>query len=245
MNSEPAAPDEAKQLAAMIDHTLLKPEAAAGQIDRLCEEAREYGVASVCVNPTFVRRAAARVAGSDVKVCTVVGFPLGAHVSDIKAAEARRAVEDGAREVDMVLNVGALKDGDDAAVESDIRVVVEAARSGGALCKVILETCLLTDDEKRRACETTVRAGADFVKTSTGFSTGGATVADVRLMHDAVSAAGVRVKASGGIRTLADLRAMIGAGAARIGASAGVAIMRELVGAGGDAGSRSADKGAY
>lgn len=225
-----SVPSDPKSLAAMIDHTLLKPEATTAQIDRLCDEARSFGFASVCVNPTFVSHAAGLLDGSNVKVCTVVGFPLGAHVSDIKAAEAQRAINDGATEVDMVLNVGALKSGDDAWVESDIRAVVDVAHSAGAICKVILETCLLTDEEKRRACSAAIRAKADFVKTSTGFSSGGATVADVSLMYDAVQSAGLRVKASGGIRSLADMQSMIAAGATRIGASAGVAIMGELLG---------------
>jgi deoxyribose-phosphate aldolase len=228
MGATQPIPNDPLALAAMIDHTLLKPEATTAQIDQLCDEARSFGFASVCVNPTFVSHAAARLHGCGVEVCTVVGFPLGAHVSDIKAAEARRALDDGATELDMVLNVGALKNGEDSLVESDIRAVVDSAHTNGALCKVILETCLLTDEEKRRACAAAIRAGADFVKTSTGFSSGGATIADVALMHDAVHAAGVRVKASGGIRSLADMRSMIGAGATRIGASAGVAIMREL-----------------
>src|SRR5947208_2496610 len=169
----------ARDWASLIDHTLLKPDATESEINRLCEEAAQYHFASVCVNPTWVRVSACHLQGSGVPVCTVIGFPLGATLSDVKAYEARRAIMDGAREVDMVINVGALKSGDDCLVEHDIRSVVEVAHEYSVTCKVIIETALLTDDEKVRACQAAKRAGADFVKTSTGFSKGGATVADV------------------------------------------------------------------
>lgn len=223
-------PTDPKLIAGMIDHTLLKPEATRVDVKALCAEARIDAFASVCVNPVFVADAKAFLAGSDVAVCTVVGFPLGANATDTKADEAARAIEDGATEIDMVLAIGALKARDDLYVERDIAAVVEVCRNGGALCKVILETCLLTDDEKIRACDTAIGAGADFVKTSTGFSKGGATVEDVALLYEAVKEAGLGVKASGGIRTLADFNAMVGAGATRIGASAGVKIIEEAVG---------------
>lgn len=211
--------------AGMIDHTLLKPEATKAQVKKLCEEAVEYGFHSVCVNSSFVYYCAELLKGSDVKVCTVIGFPLGAMSTAGKAAEARAAVDDGADELDMVLHVGMIKSGDWEYVKQDIASVVEAA-GGQALVKVILETCLLTDGEKEKACRICVEAGADFVKTSTGFSTGGATAEDVALMRKTVGdKAGV--KASGGIRTLADVKVMTEAGADRIGASAGVAIVEE------------------
>jgi len=212
-------------LARTIDHTLLKATASAGQVRILCAEARQNGFASVCVNPAWVPLCAAELAGSGVAVCTVIGFPLGANASATKAAEARLAVAQGAGEVDMVLNVGWAKDGAWAQVEADIRAVVEAA--GSALVKVILETCYLTDEEKRQACAAAQRAGARFVKTSTGFGSGGATVEDVRLMRQAVGS-GMRVKASGGVRTCRDALLMLEAGADRIGASSGVAILEEL-----------------
>ncbi|MGX1195448.1 deoxyribose-phosphate aldolase [Metabacillus sp. SLBN-84] len=209
--------------AKMIDHTLLKAEATKEQIVKLCEEAREYGFASVCVNPVWVKTAAQELKGSDVKVCTVIGFPLGASTTAVKAAETADAIQNGAGEVDMVLAIGLLKSGAEEAVEADIRAVVEAAESK-AIVKVIIETSLLTEEEKVRACGLSLSAGADFVKTSTGFSTGGATVEDVTLMRKVVGdKAGV--KASGGIRDLNDLRAMAEAGANRIGASSGVKIM--------------------
>ncbi|MGM0924282.1 MAG: deoxyribose-phosphate aldolase [Bacillota bacterium] len=209
--------------AKLIDHTLLKAEATKEQLVKLCEEAREYGFASVCVNPVWVKTAAEELKGSDVKVCTVIGFPLGASTAAVKAAETADVIQNGAEEVDMVLAIGLLKSGEVEAVEADIRAVVEAADSK-AIVKVIIETSLLTEEEKVRACELSLRAGADFVKTSTGFSTGGATVEDVALMRKVVGdKAGV--KASGGIRDLNDLRAMAEAGANRIGASSGVKIM--------------------
>lgn len=215
-----------KNVAAMIDHTLLKPDAKKEQIELLCQEAKEYKFASVCVNPTWVNFTSQLLKGSGVKVCTVIGFPLGATTSETKAFEAKNAIENGAKEVDMVINIGALKDGDDQLVEKDIRAVVDAAK-GKALTKVIIETCLLTDEEKVRACELAVKAGADFVKTSTGFSTGGATVQDIALMRKTVGS-NIGVKASGGIRSTEDAGNMIDAGATRIGASSGVAIVKGL-----------------
>jgi deoxyribose-phosphate aldolase len=198
--------------ASLIDHTLLKPEASDEDIKRLCAEAATYRFASVCVNPTWVRAAACNLQGAGVPVCTVIGFPLGANLPDVKAYEARRAIFDGAREVDMVINVGALKSGDDCLVEHDIRSVVEAAHEYNVICKVIIETALLTDDEKVRACLAAKKAGADFVKTSTGFSKGGATVADVALMRRTVGS-DLGVKASGGVKGLEDARKMVAAGA--------------------------------
>jgi len=198
-------------------------------VQRLCEEAAQYHFASVCVNPTWVRVSACHLQGSGIPVCTVIGFPLGATLSDVKAYEARRAIMDGAREVDMVINVGALKSGDDCLVEHDIRSVAEVAHEYGVTCKVIIETALLTDDEKVRACQAAKRAGADFVKTSTGFSKGGATVADVALMRRVVGSE-LGVKASGGVKNIEDARAMVEAGATRIGASVGVKIAQEAAG---------------
>ena len=218
-----------EDLARYIDHTLLKPDATEEQIRSLCAEALEYNFRSVCVNPTWVSLASQLLRGSEVLTCTVAGFPLGANEPETKAFEARRAIRCGAREVDMVLNIGALKSGDDALVLRDIRAVVEACRDGSAVCKVILETALLTDDEKRRACELARKARANFVKTSTGFSTGGATVEDVALMAEVVRPAGMEVKASGGIKSYSDARALIAAGATRLGASASMAIVQEAV----------------
>ncbi|UZH05709.1 deoxyribose-phosphate aldolase [Heyndrickxia coagulans] len=211
-------------LAAYIDHTLLKPEATEKDILKLTAEAAQYHFASVCIHPYWVKLAAKELAGTGVKVCTVIGFPLGATTSETKAFETKKAIEDGAEEMDMVINIGALKSGDIEAVEADIRAVVEAAQ--GKLVKVIIETCLLTNEEKELACRLSVKAGAHFVKTSTGFSTGGATVEDVKLMRQTVGdKAGV--KASGGIHTKAEAEAMIEAGATRIGASSGVKIVSE------------------
>jgi len=215
--------------ASLIDHTLLKPEASKRDIERLCAEAAEFGFASVCVNPAWVKTAAAFLKGSGVPVCTVIGFPLGAAISDVKAFEARRAIFDGAREVDMVINIGALKSGDICTVEDDIRAVASAAHENGVLCKVIIETALLTDDEKVTACLAAKNAGADFVKTSTGFSKGGATVHDIALMRRAVGS-DLGVKASGGVKGIDDARAMFEAGATRIGASVGVKIAQEADG---------------
>jgi deoxyribose-phosphate aldolase len=214
-------------LARYIDHTLLKPNATEEQIRNLCAEAREFNFRSVCVNPTWVALAAELLRGSEVLTCTVVGFPLGANEPAIKAMEARRAIRNGAREIDMVINIGALKSGNDALVLRDIRAVVEDCVDGNAVCKVILETALLTDDEKRRASELARTARAHFVKTSTGFSTGGATVSDVALMAEVVRGAGMEVKASGGISSYSDAKAMIEAGATRLGASASIGIVRE------------------
>ena len=207
-----------------IDHTNLKQDATKKDIIKLCEEAKQYDFASVCVNPSWVPLCAKELSGTDVKVCTVIGFPLGETTSGAKAFETKEAVANGAQEVDMVIHVGALKGGDDDYVYHDIKAVVDA--SGEAHTKVIIETCLLTDEEKVRACELAVKAGADFVKTSTGFSTGGATVADVALMRKTV---GDRcgVKASGGIHTREEMLALIDAGATRIGASAGIALIKE------------------
>ena len=215
--------------ASLIDHTLLKPEATESDIRRLCEEAAQFGFASVCVNPFWVKRAAEFLRGSGVPVCTVIGFPLGATLPDVKAYEARRSIFNGAREVDMVINIGALKSGDDCAVEDDIRGVAQAAHENEVLCKVIIETALLTDQEKVRACLAAKNAGADFVKTSTGFSKGGATVDDIALMRRTVGRA-LGVKASGGVKGIDDARAMFEAGATRIGASVGVKIAQEAEG---------------
>jgi deoxyribose-phosphate aldolase len=214
-----------RQMAAYIDHTLLKPDATAAEVDELCAQALEHGFASVCVNGTWVRRCAEILAGSSVLTCAVVGFPLGACAPEVKVYEARRAIEDGACEVDMVMNVGALRSGDDEFVRRDIAGVAQACHRLGARLKVILETCLLTDGEKVRACEAAMRAGADFVKTSTGFSKGGATVEDVALMRRTVGPV-MGVKASGGVRDKDVAAAMIQAGATRLGASASVALVR-------------------
>ncbi len=216
-----------QQLAQMIDHTLLKAEASPADVQKLCDEAVKYNFYSVCVNSAYVKQASALVRNSPVKVCCVVGFPLGAQSSQIKQLEARRALREGAREIDMVINVGALKGGDDALVLKDIRGVVEAAKEGRAKCKVILETSLLTNEEKVRACQLSMKAGADFVKTSTGFSTGGATVEDIALMSRTVAPRKLGVKASGGVRTYADAIKMIQAGATRIGSSNSVKIVEE------------------
>jgi deoxyribose-phosphate aldolase len=214
-------------LARYIDHTILKPNATEEQVRKLCAEALEFNFRSVCVNPTWVSLAASLLRDSEVLTCTVVGFPLGANESEIKAMEARRAIRNGAREIDMVINVGALKSGNDALVLRDIKSVVEDCVDGNAVCKVILETALLTDEEKRRASELAKKARAHFVKTSTGFSTGGATVSDVALMASVVRGAGMEVKASGGISSYSDAMAMIEAGATRLGASASIGIVRE------------------
>ena len=210
------------ELVHWIDHTLLKPDAVKDEITQICEEAKEYKFASVCINPTWVSLAQKILRGTLVKVCTVIGFPLGATFPETKAAEARTAVSLGADEVDMVINIGALKSGDYTLVERDIRGVVRAA--GRRTVKVILETCLLTDDEKEKACLIAKDAGAHFVKTSTGFSSSGATVKDVALMRKAVGMT-MGVKASGGVRTYEDACKMVEAGATRIGASASVAIV--------------------
>lgn len=220
---------ETDDFAKYIDHTLLKPEATVKQIVDLCAEAREYNFASVCINPTHVKLAAQLLRDSPVKVCTVIGFPLGANTTTVKRYETQQALADGATEVDMVINIGALKSGNTDLVEKDIAEVCQVAHAGEAICKVILETALLTDDEKAQVCLLAKKAGADFVKTSTGFGGGGATVHDVALMRQAVGPS-LGVKASGGIRTFADAREMIAAGATRIGASAGVKIIQEARG---------------
>mgnify|MGYP005814880273 CR=1 FL=1 len=217
-------------LARMIDHTLLKPDATQDKIAQLCFEARKYHFASVCVNPTHVKLCADLLAGSDVKVCTVIGFPLGATSPEVKVFETETALKNGATEIDMVINIGALKSGDNELVARDIRGVVETAHKAGALCKVIIETALLTDEEKVVACLLAKEAGADFVKTSTGFSGGGATVHDVELMKRTVGP-NVGVKASGGIHTFEEAEALVAAGATRIGASAGVKIIQAASGA--------------
>ena len=211
-------------IAALIDHTILKPEATRDDVVRICREARQYGFASVCVNPYWVPLVRAELAGSAVKVCTVVGFPLGATSTEAKVAETAVAVRVGATEIDMVINIGALRSGDRDAVRQDIRQVVRTAHEAGAIVKVILETALLDDAQKATACTLAKQAGADFVKTSTGFSTSGATAHDVALMRGVVGP-GMGIKAAGGIRTLSDLRAMTAAGATRIGASASIKIV--------------------
>jgi len=208
-----------------IDHTLLKPEATEDQVDQICDEATEFQFASVMINPSWVKHAARRLKGTGVAVGTVVGFPLGAHTPEVKAMETRQALRDGATEIDMVINIGALKSGQYDLVRQDIARVTDAVRETGAITKVILETALLTDEEKVIASRLAKEAKADFVKTSTGFSSGGATVFDVALMREAVGPE-MGVKASGGIRTQADMEDMIAAGATRIGASAGVSIMK-------------------
>jgi deoxyribose-phosphate aldolase len=216
--------DVPRDLARYIDHTLLKPDATAADIDRLCAEAREYGFAAVCINPTWVRRASERLRGTDVAVASVVGFPFGATTADVKASETRRAIRDGASEIDMVINIGALKSGMLDLVRDDIARVSDACREAGAANKVIIEAALLTDEEKVIACRLAKRARADYVKTSTGYASGGATVFDVALMREAVGPR-MGVKAAGGIRTAEDVEDMIAAGATRIGASAGVRIV--------------------
>ncbi|KRO18855.1 deoxyribose-phosphate aldolase [Lacticaseibacillus saniviri] len=215
-----------KPLAKYIDHTLLKPDATQDQIDVLLEEAKQYDFASVCVNPYWVERSAAALKDSDVEVCTVIGFPLGANQTALKVAETEMTINAGAQEVDMVINIGELKAGHDEQVQADIHAVAEAAHQHQAILKVIIEAVLLTDDEKVRACELSEAAGADFVKTSTGFAAGGATVHDVALMRATVGDR-LGVKAAGGIHTYAEAKALIEAGASRLGASAGVAILKE------------------
>jgi deoxyribose-phosphate aldolase len=218
-------PEERPPLHRLIDHTILTAGATVAQIEQLCEEARAHHFAAVCVNPYHVRRCAELLCGSDVRVCTVVGFPLGATTTEVKVHEATRALQDGAREIDMVINVGALRSGDHELVRQDIAAVARACHERGAILKVIIETALLTDDEKVTACQLACAAGADFVKTSTGFGPGGATAEDVALMRRVVGPE-VGVKAAGGIKTREDAERMIAAGASRIGASAGVAITR-------------------
>lgn len=215
-----------KSYASYIDHTALKADTIKDEIVELVEEAKQYEFASVCVNPTWVSFCYDQLKKTSVKVCTVIGFPLGANATEVKVFETKQAIADGATEVDMVINIGALKNGQDAFVLEDIQAVVEAAK-GKALTKVIIETALLTEDEKKRISSIVKEAGADFIKTSTGFSTDGATVEDVRLMRSIVGPE-IGVKASGGVRDLQSMKLMIDAGATRIGASAGVSIMREV-----------------
>ena len=214
-----------KTIASAIDHTILKADATKQEIIQCCKQAKEHSFASVCVNPAYVPLVAAELANSGVKVCTVIGFPLGANNSQVKAFEAATAVKEGAEEIDMVIHIGALKDGKYDEVESDIRGVVNA--SGNAIVKVIIETCYLTREEKIKACSLAVKAGAKFVKTSTGFGTAGATTSDIELMREVVGKE-TGVKASGGIRTLEDATAMLDAGANRLGSSSGVKIMGEM-----------------
>ena len=213
-------------IAKYIDHTILKPDATRQQVAQICDEALEYKFKSVCVNSSWSSFVSQRLRGSGVLTCTVVGFPLGAGSPEAKTAETRKALRDGAREIDMVINVGALKAGEDDDVLQDIRAVVEACRDGSAICKVIIETALLNDGEKRRACELSVKARAHFVKTSTGFAKGGATAEDISLMASVVRKHGLEVKASGGVREYADALRMIRAGATRVGASSSVDIVR-------------------
>jgi len=217
-----------RDIASYIDHTLLRPDASTEDIKKLCEEAKNYGFASVCLNPIYVKLAADILKGTSVKVCTVIGFPFGTHLPEIKAMETRRAIRDGAREIDMVINIGALKNRDLDLLYRDIRGVVEACDDGGAICKVIFETALLTDEEKVIASQIAKKARADFVKTSTGYASGGATAHDVALMAEVVRGTGIGVKASGGIRSYKDAMQMIKAGATRIGASASVKIVKGI-----------------
>ena len=215
-----------KSIPSMIDHTLLKQDATKNLIEDLCKEAIEYNFASVCVNPTFVKLCEGLLKGTNVKIATVVGFPLGANTKEVKAFETIDAINNGATEIDMVINIGALKDKDYKTVKEDIEEVVNAAKSK-AIVKVIIETCLLTEEEKIKACEISKDAGADFVKTSTGFSTGGATVEDVKLMKSIVKD-DLEIKASGGVRDLKTAMEMIEAGATRLGTSSGIKIAKEL-----------------
>jgi len=221
--------DVPTDLAGYIDHTLLRADASAAEVDVMCDEAIKYKFASVCVNPTWVRRVAGNLRGTDVLTCSVIGFPLGAHTPEIKAMEARRAVREGAREIDMVVNIGAIKSGEWLTVEKDIAGVVDAAREAGAICKVIIEAAMLDDEEKVVTSRIARKAKAHYVKTSTGFGPGGATVYDVALMREAVGP-DMGVKASGGIKTAQDAKDMIAAGASRIGASAGIEIIAEAGG---------------
>ncbi|HEX3109071.1 MAG TPA: deoxyribose-phosphate aldolase [Thermoanaerobaculia bacterium] len=217
------------KLVKLIDHTILKPEATDEDIVKLCNEAKQYRFYSVCVNPVWVTKARTLLRGTDVKICAVVGFPLGAQSPEIKTLEARRALREGAKEIDMVINIGALKSKDDLLVARDIRGVVEVCDEARAVSKVILETALLTDEEKVRACQLSMKAGADFVKTSTGFSKSGATVEDVALMARTVAPRKLGVKASGGVRTYEDVVKMVQAGATRVGSSNSVNIVQEAM----------------
>ena len=226
MRSTRPVPEVHPDLARYIDHTLLDPDATAADIDVLCSEAKQYGFAAVCINPTWVHRAAENLRGTDVAVASVIGFPFGAATSEVKALEARRAIRDGAREIDMVINVGRLKSGMHDMVRDEIAKISAVCHEVGAINKVIIETALLTDEEKVIACQLARQAKADMVKTSTGYASGGATVFDVALMRETVGPK-MGVKAAGGIRTAEDVQDMIAAGATRIGASAGVKIVRE------------------
>ena len=226
-NAPAGAGQSPAEIATLIDHTLLKPDTSRADIERVCHEAVEYCFAAVCMNPWYVPLAERLLRGSSVKVCTVVGFPLGITFPKMKLAEADESITLGAREIDMVLNVGVLKSREDDRVEAEIRAIVEMCHCSGAICKVILETALLSRDEKVRAALIAKKAGADFVKTSTGFSVGGATVEDVALLRQTVGPE-MGIKASGGVRTLRELQALVTAGATRIGTSSGVEIMQEL-----------------
>jgi len=235
--------DRADTVAALIDHTLLKPDSSRADIDRLCAEARRASFASVCINPFWVRFAKRALEGSPVRVCTVIGFPLGANETETKLAEARRALGSGASELDVVQNIGALRSGELETVRDELKQLADLAHSNSALLKVILETALLSGEEKRISCQLAAEAGVDFVKTSTGFAGGGATVEDVQLMRSIVGP-GIGVKASGGVRTLAALGEMVQAGANRIGTSSGESILKELA-SDSQSGSSTADSGAY
>lgn len=235
--------DRAQTIAALIDHTLLKPDASEADVARLCAEARQFLFASVCINPYWVRFATKELAGSPVRVCTVIGFPLGANERDVKIAEAETAIAHGAEELDVVQNIGALRSQAFDAVREELTELASLAHERGAILKVILETCLLTQEEKTTACQLAMAANVDFVKTSTGFSTGGATAADVMLMRSIVGTK-VGVKASGGVRTLLAVREMVAAGANRIGTSSGVNILKEL-GAAAEPTGKTADASLY
>ncbi|MBD3290698.1 deoxyribose-phosphate aldolase [candidate division KSB1 bacterium] len=219
--------DKILNISKYIDHTLLKPEATSANIEKLCQEALTYGFAAVCVNPVYVKYAHSLLINSEVAVCTVVGFPLGANTKQTKSNEARDALKDGATEIDMVIQIGALKSGEYTTVEDDVRAVISTCREFGAICKTIIETALLTDREKQKACELAAKSGANFVKTSTGFASAGATEHDVVLMSSAVKRYSTGVKAAGGIRSYEDAVKMINAGATRIGTSSGVKIVTE------------------
>ncbi len=228
MNSqESGCSKDPGNIAYCIEHTLLKPEATEDDVQKLCREAEEYGFAAVCVHPAYVRLASQLLQGTSVKVCTVVGFPLGSNLPEVKAYEASRVIDKGADEIDMVINIGALKSGEDELVYRDIQRVVEVSQEEGVVVKVIIETSYLTKGEKVEACRLACRAGADFVKTSTGLGPGGATVRDVILLRETVVGSSMGVKAAGGIRTYKDAKKMIEAGATRIGTHAGVQIIKE------------------